>query len=73
MKYKGRRYKLATADSEDISVCSVCVFADINCIDARTNSLEQDKKNCEELGDYFIEDTDPVKKHKRKKLKFNNK
>lgn len=72
MKYKGKRYKLITAANEKDPVCSVCAFVDINCGDAKQKAIEQDGKDCDEMGDYFIEDKTLVKKYKRKKLKFNN-
>ena len=73
MKYEGKRYKLVTASSIDSPVCNVCAFADINCRQAKQTSIMQNGKDCDNIGDYFIEDTNPIKKHNRKKLKFNNK
>lgn len=71
MRYEGKRYKLIKGGNDS---CSGCVFAEVACKIPFEAFIQQGGQNCnEDFESYYVEDTTPIKKHNRKKLKFNNK
>ena len=71
MRYEGKRYKLIKEGNES---CSACAFSEIACKIPVEFFIKQGGKNCnEDFDSYYVEDKTSIKKHNRKKLKFNNK